>query len=178
MTTPVQALRGGIRLECIRVSDQAGDHFVRLWDRAWDKLLPSAQDRIERYWASRQAPLGCRHKANAKPLYDSHVFLYFPGPGLLTVQSDGHLLCMCWPTLEDMGDEIATVAILHELAHVNYYASSEPNHWPDHQTAETRAACEHLVNQLLREWGVDQTTVLRWKDEWSERHPSPANALS
>jgi hypothetical protein len=59
--------------------------------------------------------------------------------------------------------------VVHEWAHVYYFACSEPNHLPMEVTAETEQACEELVRDtVVFGWaGLDlyEYALRDWEDE-------------
>jgi hypothetical protein len=156
-------LNGAIQLESDGVAGEGMRAFVRLFEVAWSRIPLQYQILIENYWRGRVVPEDCREKPDTNKQYDPKISVYDDTrrhhEGAPRVFEDGHVILFPAQLLADMGEELAVVAVTHELAHVSFCATSEPNHWPDHKTAETYDAAEHLVDKRLVEWGFAQHTL-------------------
>jgi hypothetical protein len=167
ITSPARIIaNGAIRLESDRVPTKLMEEFCRLFDQAWGLLPPDHQAEVTRYWRGAVAPECCRQKPNVKDHYDPHVKAHALW-GVPKVQMDGQALLFPIVALLDMGEELAVVAIAHELAHVTFYIEGEPNHWPNMRDPVAYAAAEQLVDERLCDWGINAET-LRMLDQWGE----------
>lgn len=143
--------------------------FVRLFDSAWDQIPREDRIRIGTYWRSSNEFTPAIH--------------LWADVSLPRVWNNGHHAHFSMLVLREMHEPFSVQAIMHELAHVFFYAAGEPNHWvetgADKQAkAKASQVCEELVNQKLKEWGVDQTGLLAWRDTKEEqmRADDAANA--
>ena len=157
---------GAIRLVNDRVPAALMEQFCRLFERAWAIMPPDIQSEVAGYWWGTVAPECCRAKRNVRDRYDAQVSV---GPewGVPKANEDGHVLYFPIPSLLDMGERLAILAIAHELAHVTYYATGEPNHWPDARNPYAYAEAERLVDERLLSWGAEQEQLQRL-DGWLE----------
>jgi hypothetical protein len=155
---------GAIRLISHSLPPHILDEFRRLFGRGFACLRPENQADIKGYWRKATAPERCRGMPNVKEQYDPNVTVR-PSWGVPKTSLDGHFLYFPIPALADMGEELAVVAIAHELAHVTFFASGEPNHWPDTHNRVAYAEAERLVDARLLEWNI-QEGVLRRLDQW------------
>ena len=172
---------GSIRLDPHEVSSVEVEKITALFERALLRILLDDRIIITEYWRSRTAPRACSHKSQTPAQYATSVFLN-NRPALPRVYNDGHRLNLSANVFHEMGDEFAIKAILHELAHVFFYAKCEPNHWVD-GNADMKAkeianiSAECLVDFQIRLWGSDQTDLLKWRDRWEAAHLSTIQRL-
>ena len=162
-------VNGTIRLESDGIPEEEVRAFVQVFEAAWKCVPLDCQRIIESFWRDSMAPADCREKPNVKARYKPKIMLFDDtkpcNRGVPKVQGDGHVILFPCRLLRDMGEQLATVAVAHELAHVCFYATSEPTHWPDHTTAETYDMAEHLVDERLLQWGFD-VAKLELLDAW------------
>jgi hypothetical protein len=123
---------------------------------------------MEEYWRTRSLPTACVRSSDLKAFHH-HVLLH-SGIGTPLVRYEGHAIDFHDQMLTDMGPNFATIAILHELVHVTFYASGEPNHWARAGSRVPYHAAELLVHERLLGWGVDQSEVLTWIKNYEQRN--------
>jgi hypothetical protein len=167
---------GSILLDSHNVSKAEIEKTSAFFERALLRIPVDERGVITDYWRSRSSPKECFPSSQTPPAYKTSVvltnFVTLP-----RVWDEGHRVNLSASVLCEMGDEFAIQAILHELAHVYFYARCEPNHWiAADASAETKkkadAIAECLVTDKMRSWGTDQTALLRWRDGWEAQHSS------
>jgi hypothetical protein len=155
---------GAIRLMSDRVPPEILDEFRRLFGCGLACVPPDSLACIMEYWRKATAPKCCQGKPHVKSQYDPQVRVGASW-GVPKATCDGHDLYFPIHALADIGEELAVVAIAHELAHVTFYASGEPNHWQDTSDPAAYAVAERLVDARLLEWNTGEG-VLRRLDQW------------
>jgi hypothetical protein len=167
---------GSIRLQCSGVTEEHRRWFIDVFQKAWARIPQVDRHFIAEYWRSRSAPPTCADPDHPTYEYDTKILLT-NASALPRVWYEGHRVNMSALVLKELGDQFAEEAVLHELAHVFWYASCEPHHWIDR--AADRGAkrvadetAERLVTAKLLEWGINQSELLARRDRWEREHPS------
>jgi hypothetical protein len=153
MPEPVGDLvNGAIRLEASQVPEASFEWLRALFHEAWNRV-PSP---------------GCHSSPHFMDSYDPRIILFRDGiPG---VRHGGHLMQMPIDFLAAMPRELAVLAVVHELAHVSWYAEGEPQHWRLHDAGPASYnASERLVDGRLLDWGFCKEE-LDAADQWLASH--------
>ncbi|MHB1421916.1 MAG: hypothetical protein ACYC3I_01720 [Gemmataceae bacterium] len=135
---------------------------------AWGRIPQPVRLLFEQYWRTKAIPRNCIRSGEPKE-YHPHLLLHAE-IGSPAVRYEGLVVSLPVPTLEHMGNDMADMAIAHELAHVSFYASGEPNHWARTENPLAYHAAEAMVHDRLLVWGMNQAALLAWFDNYERVH--------